>query len=180
LGHSLEPGGAQRHRHCGGLVTTYCYWPQLDHFNNPSNHSLSTLATSCDDLYKAGKTITGVFAIDPDGLGAFQVRCDMTSSPGKGWTIFQRRVSGSVDFYRNWTDYKYGFGSLDGEFWLGLDKIHRLSQSGQNVLRFDLENFEGEKRFAIFEAFGVANETNGYLLFVSNYTGKKIKLFIQF
>ena len=104
----------------------------------------------------------------------------MTSSPGKGWTIFQRRVSGSVDFYRNWTDYKYGFGSLDGEFWLGLDKIHRLSQSGQNVLRFDLENFEGEKRFAIFEAFGVANEINGYLLFVANYTGKKIKLFIQF
>ena len=75
-------------RHCGGLVTTYCYWPQLDHFNNPSNHSLSTLATSCDDLYKAGKTITGVFAIDPDGLGAFQVRCDMTSSPGKGWTMY--------------------------------------------------------------------------------------------
>jgi hypothetical protein len=101
----------------------------------------------------------------------------MTSSPGKGWTIFQRRVSGSVDFYRNWTDYKYGFGSLDGEFWLGLDKIYRLSQSGQNVLRFDLENFEGEKRFAIFEAFEVANETNGYLLFVANYTGKKIKLF---
>ena len=33
----------------------------------------------------------------------------------------------SVDFYRNWTDYQQGFCSLDGEFWLGLDDIHRLT-----------------------------------------------------
>ncbi|CAB4005707.1 Hypothetical predicted protein, partial [Paramuricea clavata] len=50
---------------------------------------------------------------------------------------------GTVDFYRNWTEYKTGFGNFSGEFWLGLDKIHRLSASGQNVLRVDLE-IEGE------------------------------------
>ena len=131
-------------------------------------------AKSCDALYKSGETTTGVYTIDPDGLGAFQVRCDMTSTPGRGWTIFQRRVDGSEDFYRNWVDYKNGFGNLTGEFWLGLDKIHRMSASGKTVLRVDLESFENEKRKATFGTFSVGNESKGYILSIGQYTGKNI------
>ena len=115
-----------------------------------------------------------MYTIDPDERGAFRVRCDMTSSPGRGWTIFQMRIDGSEDFYREWSDYKNGFGNLTGEFWLGLDKIHRLTASGQNVLRVDLESFENERRYAIFKTFFVGNETEDYILNVGQYTGKNV------
>ncbi|WAR29182.1 ANGP2-like protein, partial [Mya arenaria] len=47
-----------------------------------------------------------------------EVVCDMDTDGG-GWTVFQHRVNGSVDFYRNFSSYENGFGSLHGEFWLG-------------------------------------------------------------
>jgi len=48
-----------------------------------------------------------------------------------GWTVIQRRLDGSVDFYRNWSDYRLGFGHLDGEFWLGNERIHQLTNQGK-------------------------------------------------
>lgn len=44
--------------------------------------------------------------------------------------MIQRRQDGSVDFYRNWQDYKTGFGDLSGEFWMGNDKIYELTNQG--------------------------------------------------
>ena len=128
-------------------------------------------AKNCDDLYKSGKTTTGVYTIDPDELGAFDVRCDMDTTPGRGWTVFQRRVDGSLDFYRNWIDYKNGFGNLSSEFWLGLDKIHRLSASGQNVLRVDLTTFENETAYAVYGLFSVGSESKDYTLNVGSFSG---------
>jgi len=45
----------------------------------------------------------------------------METAGGK-WLVIQRRINGSVDFYRNWTDYVAGFGELEGEFWYGLSR----------------------------------------------------------
>ena len=85
------------------------------------------------ELYKSAQRIRGVYTIDPDGSGASDVFCDQTTAGG-GWTVFQKRLDGSVDFCRGWSDYKNGFGNLNGEFWLGLDKIHRLTKT-KNRLR---------------------------------------------
>ncbi|XP_046861356.1 angiopoietin-related protein 7-like [Xenia sp. Carnegie-2017] len=128
------------------------------------------LAKDCADLYMKGKRKNGVYEIDPDGQGSFNVFCDMTTSSG-GWTVFQRRQYGSVDFYRDWRDYKNGFGDLKGEFWLGLDKIYRLTSARRNKLRVDLGDWSGNKAYAEYDYFAVENEAHKYQLSLGSYSG---------
>ena len=90
---------------------------------------------------------------------------------GGGWTVFQRRQDGSVDFYRNWRDYEDGFGNLTGEFWLGLGKINRLTKEQSNTLRFDLGDFDGNTSYAQYNTFSVGNSTTEYTLTVGGYSG---------
>ena len=78
---------------------------------------------------------------------------------GGGWTVFQWRVDGSVDFYHGWNDYE-GFGNLQFEFWLGLSKLRCITQLGvakhsqssdktpHNILQVDFESFDRENTFA--------------------------------
>ena len=129
----------------------------------------STVGKNCADLYKNGIRKDGVYSISPDNKEIIQVSCDMTTAGG-GWTIFQRRMDGSIDFYRGWHDYKNGFGRMDGEHWLGLDNIHRLTNTDLNVLRIDLEDFEGEHRYAEYDVFRVDSERENYKLHVEKYS----------
>ena len=125
---------------------------------------------NCADRYKSNFTTSGVFKIEPDDMQDFDVFCDQAKAGG-GWTVFQKRLDGSVDFYRNWTDYKQGFGNLSGEFWLGLDKIHRLTSQTKNKLRIELEDFDGNTSYAEYDTFAVADEADNYTLSVAGYKG---------
>ncbi|RMX47540.1 hypothetical protein pdam_00002188 [Pocillopora damicornis] len=100
----------------------------------------------------------------------FQVLCDMTTDGG-GWTTFQRRMNGSVDFYVDWESYKKGFGNLEGEFWLGNDYLQRLTASASMVFRFDMEDYEGDRRFAEYTTFAVADESDDYRVTIDGYRG---------
>ena len=131
---------------------------------------LFSVYKNCAEIYQFGIKINGVYKINPDGLGEFEVYCDQKTAGG-GWTVFQKRQDGSVDFYRNWDDYKRGFGNLNGEFWLGLDKIHRLTVSGSYKLRVDLEDLQGSPAFAEYSSFAVTSERVKYKLSLGSYSG---------
>ena len=121
-------------------------------------------------MYQAGERESGEYAVDPDGKGTIKVYCDMVTDGG-GWTVVQRRVNGSVDFYRDWTSYKNGFGSLSSEFWLGNENIHRLTSSGNRVLRVDLGDWDGNAAYAKYGTFDVGDESSQYKLTVGSFSG---------
>ena len=93
------------------------------------------------------------------------------TTDGGGWTVFQRRLDGSVDFYRAWESYKNGFGDLNSEFWLGNDNLHRLTASGDVMLRVDLEDFDGNITYAKYTTFQVADEADKYRITIGGYNG---------
>ena len=111
-----------------------------------------------------------MYTINPDGGKPIPALCDMTTAGG-GWTVFQRRLDGSIDFFRDWKSYKEGFGSLSGEFWLGNDNLHRLTDANDVMLRVDLEDFEGNITYAQYNTFKVAHEADNYSLTLGEYNG---------
>ena len=125
--------------------------------------------SDCRDALTQGQTTSGVYTIQPDSQPAFQADCDMDTDGG-GWTVFQRRQDGSVDFYLDWSDYQQGFGDLSGEFWLGLDKIHRLTSTATQ-LRVDMQDFQLNSQYAKYTHFSVGDSVSNYTLSVSGYSG---------
>ena len=95
--------------------------------------------------------------------------CD-TVTDGGGWIIIQRRTTGNVDFYRNWADYKKGFGTLDDDFWLGNDNIHAITSSGQYELRIDLR-YKGKSSYAHYDKFAILDGLKNYALTLGSYHG---------
>ncbi|XP_038066588.1 microfibril-associated glycoprotein 4-like [Patiria miniata] len=100
----------------------------------------------------------GVNTIYPSGTDAgIQVDCELIGA--EYWMVIQRRQDGSVDFYRNWTEYRDGFGDLSGEYWLGNDKIRRLTESQDPwMLRVDLADWYGQHRWVLYNGFSVLGE----------------------
>ncbi|XP_056001686.1 techylectin-5A-like [Ostrea edulis] len=124
----------------------------------------------CQDVLWAGNTKSKVYTIRPHGGGDLEVFCDQHTDRG-GWTVIQRRMDGTVDFFRKWNDYKYGFGNKTGEYWLGNQRIHEIVQQGNYELRIDMSDFNGEKRYALYKGFSIRDEDHGYALHVEDYDG---------
>ncbi|KAM7142790.1 angiopoietin-related protein 4 [Molossus nigricans] len=117
--------------------------PKMSQFVGPTHNisHLHRLPQDCQELFEEGERQSGLFQIQPQGSLPFLVNCKMTSDGG--WTIIQRRQDGSVDFNRPWEAYKTGFGDPQGEFWLGLEKVHLILGDRGSHLAVQLQDWEG-------------------------------------
>ncbi|XP_058126803.1 angiopoietin-related protein 1-like [Anopheles ziemanni] len=121
---------------------------------------------------EAPANVSGVYSIQlSDNESPFGAFCEQNSFGG-GWLVIQYRYDGSLDFYRNWTEYQKGFGSVDREHWLGLERIHQVTSRRQHELLIELKDFNGTYKFAHYTNFTVGTEYEQYALNnLGTYTG---------
>ena len=163
--------------HFFGIHQTWCIISHNSYITRSCILSLGYYR-DCKQAFELGETCSGVYTIKPENttntfaakaLPPFDVYCDMDIDGG-GWTVFQRRINGTQNFYLDWADYVRGFGDLNGEFWLGLSNMHRLTIH-TTLLRIDLADFDGDVRFAKYTPFQVGDSDSKYTLTVSGYNG---------
>ncbi|KAL7741636.1 hypothetical protein ACLKA6_019403 [Drosophila palustris] len=131
---------------------------KLDRFNTASNRRNCAEAGATD-----GNSGVYEIRIPRYSMKPFRVACEGLLQGG-GWTIILRRLDGSENFYRNWSDYRLGFGNLSGEFFMGLDKIHAMTADQSQELLVVLEDFEGQKKYENYDKFAIGDELESYAL----------------
>ena len=46
-----------------------------------------------------------------------------------GWIVIYQHIGDTFVWALPWADYKAGFGSIDGNFWFGLENMHLLTST---------------------------------------------------
>ena len=113
----------------------------------------------------------------------FQVYCEMDLH--RGWTVIMRRYDGSEDFYKNWVAYKNGFGDLNGEHYLGNDKIHYITfkpgplPNLKHSLRLEMTIWQSRvQNYIEYEKFAVTSSTSNYTLHIIGAHGNIVDRFL--
>lgn len=137
----------------------------------PSNVLTARVASSCLELLELGAKKNGVYYIHPDSNAEpVKLYCDQEQDGG-GWEVFFRREDGSVTFHNKlWDDFKYGFGDLEKEFWLGLKQIARLA-SKEFMLK--IKTSAGQTRYIHYSYFDVLAEGSKFEARIGWYRGGK-------
>ncbi|XP_009979338.1 PREDICTED: angiopoietin-related protein 3 [Tauraco erythrolophus] len=131
-------------------------------------HKPDGAAPDCTALHNSGLRSSGVYTIKPNGSEAFDVYCE--TKFGSSWTVIQNRVDGSLDFNQTWDAYANGFGDVNEEFWLGLDKTYSITKQGDYILRIELQDWKDNKRHIEY-AFSLGGPETNYTLQLSRISG---------
>ncbi|XP_062142451.1 fibrinogen-like protein 1 isoform X1 [Drosophila sulfurigaster albostrigata] len=113
----------------------------------------------------------GIHEMTVSYVQTFPVYCD-SELIGSGWTVIQRRKDASESFNRGWTDYRRGFGNLENNFFIGLEKLYLLTNQKPHELYIYLQSSDNEVRHVQYSLFKIADESENYkLLSVGNPSG---------
>lgn len=136
--------------------------------NETENTERRGIPEDCSIIYNRGEHTSGVYAIRPSNSQVFYVYCDTES--GSPWTVIQHRKDGSQNFNETWKNYQNGFGRLDGEFWLGLEKVYSIVKQSNYILRIELEDWKDNKYYIEY-SFHLGNCDSNYTLELAEVAG---------
>jgi len=83
----------------------------------------------------------------------------------------QQHIDPSDFFNRTWSEFKADFGNISGNYWLGNEQLHTLTQENKHKLRFELQSTSGLWYWAEYDTFTVGNESTKYTLTVAGFNG---------
>ncbi|XP_025966671.2 fibrinogen-like protein 1-like protein [Dromaius novaehollandiae] len=140
----------------------------------PSNTLVSALKKTswpkdCSEV-PAGSP-SGIYIIQPAGLHRLVVYCEMSVTDG-GWTVIQRnRYNTEITWAESWSTYKYGFGDVRSEYWLGTEYIYQIAKQKVYQVKFVIQDATNTTKFADYNLFSLEDESHGYRLRLGSYTG---------
>ncbi|KAM7033312.1 fibrinogen-like protein 1-like protein [Acridotheres tristis] len=134
----------------------------------PASHA-SAWPKDCSEIPRGSHS--GVYIIQPKGLHHLVVYCEMNVTHG-GWTVIQRNQRDTpVTWAESWSTYKFGFGNVRTEYWLGTEYIHQIAKQKVYQVRFVIQDSADTFSFADYNLFSLDDESQGYRLRLGSYNG---------
>ncbi|CAM4627829.1 unnamed protein product [Lepidochelys olivacea] len=91
---------------------------------------------------------------------------------GTGWTVIQRNSNNTeLTWSEAWTTYKYGFGDLEGDRWLGNKFINLITKQKWYKVQINLLDAQGRQKHVEYDSFVMRNEEDFYQLKLGMYEG---------
>merc|ERR1719295_1211096 len=88
--------------------------------------------------------------------------------PGSVRVLVRKEVGNPIDYFdKTFAEYQEGF-SANGESWLGLDNLHRLTSQRDYKLKIIMTDFDGKKYVAVYDQFKVG-PGDDYMLTVGGF-----------
>uniref|UniRef100_A0A182FEU0 Fibrinogen C-terminal domain-containing protein n=1 Tax=Anopheles albimanus TaxID=7167 RepID=A0A182FEU0_ANOAL len=168
-----EGNGTGPHHHLTELERTTKLVQQLETVQAEYETIINKLPRDCSQIERlrgAGQSDQagdgGLYLIAP----AEQHHPLMTQCFGE-WTTVQRRQDGTVDFNRSWEEYAQGFGTPAGEFWIGNEPLHHLTQDNCSRLRIIMQDIYDNTWHADYSTFRIGSRDAGFRLELGGYSG---------
>ncbi|XP_030066744.1 fibrinogen-like protein 1-like protein [Microcaecilia unicolor] len=125
----------------------------------------------CEELYQLGHKESGLYVIRPEDSPKLVVQCYFHDCGG--WTVIQRNsFNTEIAWNAKWTIYKYGFGNIESDHWLGNHYIYLLTKQKWNKMRIVLTDAGNNTKYAEYDSFLLDDEQHGYRLRLGAYQGE--------